>query len=102
MGRGAGSSYSSKSSGRVVAVGGRLAELAEVVEVGRQHSWYHGPKPDILTCLTNSCLRPLYVSVVLSISLCAGVVGSEGVWSGLGARARGKVAVAGKALAGGR
>ena len=51
---------------------GRLAELAEVVEVGRQHSWYHGPKPDILTCLTNSCLRPLYVSVVFSISLCAG------------------------------
>ena len=35
MGRWVGSSYSSKSSGRVVAVGGRLAELAEVVEVGK-------------------------------------------------------------------
>ncbi len=40
-----------------MAVGGRLAELAEAVKVGRQHSWYHGPKPDISTCLTNSRFR---------------------------------------------
>ena len=84
MDRGVGSSYSSKSSGRAVAVGGRLAELAEVVEVGRQHSWYHGPKPDILTCLTNSCLRPLYVSVVFSISLCAGFGWIGGGLEGVG------------------
>ena len=88
MDRGVGSSYSSKSSGRKVVGGKRLAELAEVAEVGRQHSWYHGPKPDILTCLTNSYLRPLYGSVVFSISLCAwlGWIGRGfGGWE-LGAR----------------
>ena len=56
--------------------------LVEVAEVGRQHSWYHGPKPDILTCLTNSCLCPLHVSVVFSISLCAGFGWIGGAFGG--------------------
>ena len=81
---------------------GRLAELAEVVEVGRQHSWYYEPKPDIVTCVTNSCLHPLYVSVVFSISLCAGLVGSEGVCRGFGRWGQGQGSCRRQSIAGGR
>ena len=73
--------------------------VVELVEVGRQHSWYHGSKPDIFRfsffsllfsffffffCPANDRLRPLYGLVVFSVSLCAGFgwIGKGGVVEG--------------------
>ena len=77
--------------------------------MGRQHSWYHGSKPDIFRfsfllfffiffCPANDRLRPLYGSVVFSISVCAGFGWIGGALGGL--EAGGKLAVAGTALVG--